>query len=128
MRYQIPEPFQGRHSGIIRIDDDGSTTAIPESEENSDWRAYQTWREQGNAPDPYVAPEPPRRLVAKSLIVERLNAAGKLPLVKAALDANLYARERWYAADKPAVYVNDPEVLGLLTAIGADPDVILAPE
>ena len=70
----------------------------------------------------------PRRLVRKSLIVERLQAAGKLAAAKTALDGNLYARERWYAPDQPAVYADDPEALALLKAIGADPEAILAPE
>lgn len=67
-----------------------------------------------------------RRLVSKSLIVERLNAAGLLAAAKAALDANLYARERWYAPDKPAIYADDAEALALLAAIGANPEIILA--
>lgn len=71
-------------------------------------------------------PQRRRRLVPKSLIVSRLNAVGKLVAASAALSADLYARERWYAPDKPAVYADDEEVLALLKAIGADPAVILA--
>lgn len=74
-----------------------------------------------------AAPEPVRRLVPKSLIVSRLQAAGRLAAARAALDADLYARERWYAPDKPAIYADDPEALALLSAIGADPEAILAP-
>jgi len=70
----------------------------------------------------------PRRLVRKSLIIERLQAAGKLAAAKTALDGNLYTRERWYAPDQPAIYGDDPEALALLKAIGADPEAILAPE
>src|SRR5688572_27183807 len=69
----------------------------------------------------------PRRLVPKSVIVDRLNAAGKLGAARVALDANLYARERWYAPDRPAIYFDDPEALALLAAIGADAETILAP-
>lgn len=68
------------------------------------------------------------RLVPKSLIIKRLHEAGKLAAASAALNANLYLRERWYAPDRPAVYADDPEALALLAAIGADPAVILAPE
>jgi hypothetical protein len=75
-----------------------------------------------------AAYQPPRRLVLKSLIITRLHGAGKLVAAKAALDSDLYARERWYAPDKPAVYADDAEVLALLNAIGADPAAILAPE
>ncbi len=59
--------------------------------------------------------------------MERLNAAGKLQAARVALDSNLYARERWYAPDKPHVYADDEETLALLKAIGADPETILAP-
>lgn len=72
--------------------------------------------------------KPARYLVRKSTIVVRLQVAGKLTAASAALDADLYARERWYAPDKPAVYADDPEALALLSAIGADPAVIMAPE
>jgi hypothetical protein len=68
----------------------------------------------------------PRRLVAKSLIVERLHAAGLLAAARSALDADLYARERWYAPDKPSIYADDAEALALLTAIGAEAGVVLA--
>lgn len=71
---------------------------------------------------------PGRRLVRKSLIVQRLNDAGKLAAARAALDADLYARERWYAPDQPGVYADDAEVLAMLGAIGADPDTVLAEE
>lgn len=68
------------------------------------------------------------RLVRKSLIVERLNAAGKLAAASAALNSDLYARERWYAPDQPGVHADNPEVLALLAAIGAKPEDILAPD
>jgi hypothetical protein len=72
--------------------------------------------------------EPPaRRLVTKSLIISRLHEAGLLAAAKAALEADLYARERWYAPDRPAVYADDAETLALLSHIGADAAVILAP-
>src|SRR5258708_5628058 len=68
-----------------------------------------------------------KRRVPKSLIIKRLNDAGMLARVKTALDANLYARERWYAPDRPSVDADDPEAVALLKAAGADPNVILAP-
>jgi hypothetical protein len=78
-------------------------------------------------PPPLPEPEEPaRRMVPKSLIIERLNAAGRLAAAKAVLDADLYTRERWYAPDRPALYFDDAEALALLAAIGADPDVIMA--
>lgn len=102
--------------------------------ERERWRASDAaqvgWSFDGAAfvpPAPPAADPPPRRLAPKSTIVDRLHAAGKLAAAKAAIDSNLYVRERWYAPDKPAVYADDPETLGLLAAIGADPAVILAP-
>lgn len=100
--------------------------SFPAASENAEYRGYLEWVKQGNAPSPYVPTPAPRRAVAKSLIVERLHAAGKLASARAALDADLYARERWYAPDKPAIYADDAEALALLQAVGADPDVILA--
>ena len=66
-----------------------------------------------------AADPPARRLVPKSLIVARLNAAGLLAAAKGALDADLYARERWYAPDRPAVYADDPEALHWLLRAGS---------
>jgi hypothetical protein len=37
-------------------------------------------------------------------------------------------KERWRAPDRPAIYADDPEANALLDAIGADGNVILAPE
>ena len=68
----------------------------------------------------------PARLVRKSVIVQRLHEAGKLQAAQSALNSDIYARERWYAPDQPAVRANNPEVLALLAAIGADADQILA--
>jgi hypothetical protein len=69
---------------------------------------------------------PERRLVPKSLIVARLYQAGKLAAAQTALAADIYARERWYAPDKPGVYADDAEALALLEAIGADAAAIMA--
>lgn len=70
----------------------------------------------------------PRPSVRKSTIIARLNEAGKLQAASAALNADLYTRERWYAPDRPTIYTDDAEALALLNAIGADPEFILAPE
>lgn len=67
-----------------------------------------------------------RRRVPKSTIVKRLNEAGKLAAARAALDANLYLNELWSALGQAGPYADDPDTIGLLAAIGADPDVILA--
>jgi hypothetical protein len=68
-----------------------------------------------------------RVLVPKRTIVDRLQAAGKLEAARAALDAaDLYTRERWNTRE--AIFADDETALALLSAIGADPDSILAPE
>jgi hypothetical protein len=37
---------------IIRIDDQGIVSAIPNDPSNADWQAYQAWLAQGNQPLP----------------------------------------------------------------------------
>jgi hypothetical protein len=77
-------------------------------------------------PPPEAVQPPRRRLVPRSLIVDRLAEAGKLALARAALDAaDLYTRERWNT--RAAIYADDAAALALLQTIGADPDLILAP-
>ncbi len=74
-------------------------------------------------------PPPPQlpRLVRKSVIIDRLHAAGKLEAAYAVMQAApLYDRQRWESRD--AVYHDDPTMLAALSAAGADPDVIMAPE
>lgn len=80
-----------------------------------------------NALDAFDPDAPdPSRLVRKSLIIERLAKVGKLEDASKALNADIYARERWYAPDRPAVRADNPEVIALLKEIGADPADILA--
>lgn len=80
---------------------------------------YWAWRQSEEA-------KPERRLVPKRVIIDRLHAAGLLDAARNALDsAPLYTRERWNARD--AIYADDPESIAFLRAVGADPDVILAP-
>lgn len=70
---------------------------------------------------------PPYHLVPSRLIVDRLQAAGKLEAAQAALDAaDIYTRQRWNT--RTAIYADDPTAVALLKAIGADPVEILAPE
>lgn len=68
-------------------------------------------------------PEP--WFVMKLTIVRRLNAAGLWDLAKQAFDGNPYLKDEWDAAVEIAS--NDPVVEGLLIAIGANPEEILAP-
>lgn len=68
---------------------------------------------------------PPYHLVAKRVIVDRLEQAGLLTAARTALDAaDLYTQERWNTRDR--IYADDPAAVGLIQAIGGDPAVILA--
>lgn len=72
-------------------------------------------------------PDSIRILVPKRLIIDRLQAVGKLEAARATLDAaDLYTRERWNTRD--AIYADDAAAIALLAAIGADPTAILAAE
>jgi hypothetical protein len=80
----------------------------------------------------YVAPEtpaptlpPPRVLLQKSVIIDRLQEAGLLEKAYSVLnEQDLYTQQRWLVRD--AVYVDDPTLVGLLKNLGANTDVILA--
>jgi hypothetical protein len=67
------------------------------------------------------------RLVAKSLIVQRLIDAEMIAAANTALEADPAKKARWYAADHPAIRADDPDAIAFLQAIGADPAAILAP-
>jgi hypothetical protein len=72
---------------------------------------------------------PPYHRVAKSTIIARLTDVELAAANEAFSDpANLRLRERWYAPDQPAVNANDPESISFVQAIGANPEVVLAPE
>lgn len=68
-------------------------------------------------------PEPVRRLVPKSVIIDRLTDAQVEQAVGLMTQKQ---RERWRSPDKPRVYFDDPETLAVLQAIGADPSVVMA--
>lgn len=68
-------------------------------------------------------PEPQRRLISKSLVLDRLTdeqLAAALGLM------SQRQKERWRSPDKPAVFADDTELLAVLAAVGADPAVVLA--
>lgn len=68
-------------------------------------------------------PEPVRRMVDKSTIIERLTDE-ELDAALALMTTR--QKERWRMPGHPSVYADDKEVIGLLNAIGVDPDKILA--
>lgn len=67
---------------------------------------------------PEPEPEPVRRLIAKSVVQERMHAAGKLSAVLAALQSQPIFFARWFAPDWPNVYFDDEGLLTVLAAIG----------
>lgn len=70
MNYQL-----GQGGIILRLSD---STFIPPDPANTDYVAYLAWLEEGNTPEPYVAPEPPapptpeEKLAASGLTVDEL--------------------------------------------------------
>ena len=60
------------------------------------------------------------------VIVRRLEAAKLIDAAEAALTQNRTLFRRFYTVG--AILVTDPDARGFLSAIGADPDAILAPE
>jgi hypothetical protein len=72
-------------------------------------------------------PEPVRQTVLKSTVQARIIEAGKMDQAYAALTSNAVYFARWFAPDRPVVYCDDPDAMGLVQAIGLDPAVILAP-
>lgn len=91
------------------------------------WREpYQAWRADGGVPEPWTAPVPPPRYVPKLVVLDRLVDAGLAHAALDALAADRIIQARWDAST--TVRTDDHDVLGLLTAIGADLAIILAPE
>lgn len=68
---------------------------------------------------------PPYHKVRKSTVLSRLGSEKSEQAFALATD---FQRLRWNAPDQPAVNADDPDVLALLSAVGADPSVVLAPE
>ena len=62
---------------ILRLTDNAF---IPPDPDNTDYVAYLAWLEEGNTPEPYVAPEPPtpptpeEKLAASGLTVDELKS------------------------------------------------------
>ena len=82
------------------------------------------WRGYGFVP---AAPaDPPRRLIPKSVVQERVHLVGKLDLALAALNSDAISFARWFAPDWPNVYFDDPGLLAILEAIGCTAEEIAA--
>jgi len=112
---------------IILYYDDGRTQNVSENQD-----LYQVWLEAGNTPEeiayvePAPAPPAPIRQISRLLVVERIIEAGLRDEAIALIKANPSNEMRWYAAPA-SIKVDDTDLNALLTAIGADVDVILSP-
>lgn len=71
-------------------------------------------------------PEAPPHSVSKYTIITRLEASGKFEAALAALKSDDLLYEKWSAI--PAIHSDDQPARDLFTAIGCDPDEILAKE
>lgn len=69
-------------------------------------------------------PPPPRRMIGKSVIISRLTDQQVADAI--ALLTPKQA-ERWRAPDKPEVYVDDPETVAIIQAVGANVEEVMAP-
>ena len=93
-------------------------------EEREAWGVF--WVE----PAPDSEPEPPRRVIPKSVVQARVIELGKINAVWAALNADIANLVRWLAPDWPNVYFDDEGLIAVLTAVGCTPaeiDAITAP-
>lgn len=69
----------------------------------------------------------PRALLPKSLVTQRIIDAGKIAQAVTALMSQPALFARWVAPDHGQVYADDPDAVALITALGLDPDEVLAP-
>jgi hypothetical protein len=97
---------------------------------------YVAWLERGGVVTPIASMDdliavlrdanvPPYHRVRKSTIIARLTD-GQLDKALGLLTTR--QAERWRASDQPVVNADDPEMLQVLQAIGADPAAVMAPE
>jgi len=74
-----------------------------------------------------AVPPPPRRLIRKTLVKQRLIDLGLMDAAFGVLVSQPVCFARWFDMDYPEVYADDPDALALLEAIGADPAQVMAP-
>ncbi|MER9028172.1 hypothetical protein [Mesorhizobium sp. M0674] len=103
---------------------DGEGVVLPENgiEVPAPDNARQIWNGNAWSEQPAL-----RRLILKSVVQARIIDAGKMAQAYAALTGNPIYFARWFAPDRPEVYSDDPDAVGLVRALGLDPAVILAP-
>ena len=121
MRYTIKSAqyANAEHTAAVIDTVEAAHVVISKVDTPKEWSEMLAW----GMPADFVPDQEPRRLVPKSLIISRLTDA-QLDTALALMTTR--QKERWRSPDHPAVYADDPETVGLLNAIGADPTVVLA--
>lgn len=101
----VAEPFVVPEGEIVK----------PQGAESFDEREGKVWQTRETMPLP-------RRMVRKSTIIARLTDH---QLDQAISMLSVRQAERWRAPDQPAVYFDDPDMLLVLGAIGADVEHVM---
>lgn len=102
---------------VIRISDG---TLIPADERNADWRAYQAWLAQGNAPESAASPAPPPILKRKQVMVQ-LDADGKLNAAFSAVQqAGGLIYQRWFSDDWHLADLQEQPFASMISALSID--------
>lgn len=111
------------HTAALVMTQEAGEVALSLLDTPDAWAAMLEW----GTPDEYVEPEPPRRMLRKSLVQQRLIEAGLMDRAYLVLTSQPAAFARWFAPDHPEVYADDPDALAMLAAIGADASTVMAP-
>lgn len=109
IRHYEERPDNIPHKGVEWLSVD-----YRQAEEASSVREGETWVN-------YYVPE--RRKITKALIMERLTDE---QLDTALSLMSTRQKERWRMPGHPEVYVDDPEVIGLIQAVGANSTEVLS--
>mgnify|MGYP000373699522 CR=1 FL=1 len=118
----IENARHGEDGATILATVDGIAMSIPNDPANRHRQALADWIAAGGIVTADEAPAE-RRRVPKSTIIARLTDE-ELDAALALMTTR--QKERWRAPDHPAVDVDDPELLAVLAAVGADPEAVLA--
>lgn len=108
-------PEEREAAGVAEIVDGDDTP--PEGEVFAGWAA-QLEDVDGVPTRVATFAVPARRLIAKSVVQERVDAEGKMGDALTALLSQPLQFARWFAPDWPNVYADDEGLLMLLAAIG----------
>lgn len=111
------------HTAAVMVTEEAGAVAVSLLDSPELWADLHEW----GTPDDYVEPAAPRRQVLKAVVEQRLIEAGLMDAAFAALSSSGVLFVRWYSRISDSVFFDDPDALALLDAIGADPEVIMAP-